>query len=216
MFKIISMSVLLLIFTACGKTETTVAYDNHTPAYNGPLSWNQSSFPIVIQVPSDLSLIYKDAIENATQRWNTALQFNAFSVVYDEIPNNQWSAQYQSLNDTIMGLYKMNSWNFGESANTLATTVTLSRSGRLNQADILFNFSGYKFSDVDKPDLSYGVDYVDYESVLTHELGHFLGLNHTSANEDSNSVMNPSLSKASKKRILSNGDINRIRTLYGL
>ena len=51
---------------------------------------------------------------------------------------------------------------------------------------------------------------------IAHELGHFLGLGHVSASEDAFSVMLEKISRGSSKRVLSQGDIDRIKLLYGL
>jgi hypothetical protein len=56
------------------------------------------------------------------------------------------------------------------------------------------------------------MDQIDLESVAVHEIGHLLGLAHSS---DSNAVMYPSIAAGTKKRNLAQDDIDGIHALYG-
>lgn len=200
------------ILMSCGKQ--TVQYDNS----NGSSSfvWNENQLPLTIHVPDELSSGYRTAIENAVNTWNNALHRQVFNMVYDGIPNTQFTAKYQSLDDSIMGLYKENNWiSDGNENVTLASTVYKARGSNFTQADVLFNFQHFNFYDYDdRKNSPYGTNYADLESVLTHELGHFLGLVHVSTNDDPDSVMNPSLSLNYKKRILSTKDLAKIQSMY--
>ncbi|KAJ6410489.1 hypothetical protein OIU84_007269 [Salix udensis] len=53
---------------------------------------------------------------------------------------------------------------------------------------------------------------VDLESVAVHEIGHLLGLGHSSVEE---SIMYPSISSGTKKVELASDDVEGIQTLYG-
>lgn len=53
---------------------------------------------------------------------------------------------------------------------------------------------------------------VDLESVVVHEIGHLLGLGHSSVEE---AIMFPSISSGTKKVVLSSDDIDGIQALYG-
>ncbi|KAJ6374575.1 hypothetical protein OIU78_030141 [Salix suchowensis] len=53
---------------------------------------------------------------------------------------------------------------------------------------------------------------VDLESVAVHEIGHLLGLGHSSVEE---SIMYPSISSRTKKVELASDDVEGIQTLYG-
>ncbi|KAF5177293.1 Metalloendoproteinase 4-mmp [Thalictrum thalictroides] len=56
------------------------------------------------------------------------------------------------------------------------------------------------------------MDAVDLESVMTHEIGHVLGLAHSSVQE---AVMYPSLSPRTKKVNLRLDDVKGVQALYG-
>ncbi|KAJ6975450.1 hypothetical protein NC653_031332 [Populus alba x Populus x berolinensis] len=56
------------------------------------------------------------------------------------------------------------------------------------------------------------MDQFDLESVAVHEIGHLLGLDHSS---DSNAVMYSGIPSGTKKRDLAQDDIDGIHALYG-
>ncbi|CAK9146269.1 unnamed protein product, partial [Ilex paraguariensis] len=57
-----------------------------------------------------------------------------------------------------------------------------------------------------------GTSAVDLESVAVHEIGHLLGLGHSSVEE---AIMYPTISSGSRKTELANDDIEGIQVLYG-
>lgn len=182
-------------------------------------AWEQNSLPLVIYVPIEMNS-YQQAIVNSEKTWNDAMGTQVFQFIFNDSSklNTQWSKQYDSLYDSYFGLFKILSpnWNYTEiNSGVLAFTGTLTTNGRIVHADVLFNFQNYSFGDAN--DGSYNAQFIiDFESVLTHELGHFLGLNHVTTTEDPNSVMLPKISRGAVKRQLSNGDIDRIRELYNI
>jgi len=56
------------------------------------------------------------------------------------------------------------------------------------------------------------MDQIDLESVAVHEIGHLLGLDHSS---DSNAVMYSKIPPGTVKRDLAQDDIDGIHALYG-
>ena len=203
--------LLPLIFIGCGENKQEFYYDYH-PSMEIERTWAPQSFPLVIKVPQELEP-YQLAIDRSAEVWNEALGQRAVVFIYDQTPNIQWQDPKESLFDDLFGLYKQLSWKFDDVGPTvLAYTGTLSLNGTIQKADLIFNFDNFIFADVEAPPAH--TNYVDFQSVLIHELGHFLGLSHVTLSEDSSSVMLPTLRKAEGRRLLSNGDLYRIRNLY--
>lgn len=98
-------------------------------------------------------------------------------------------------------------WSPTGAPNVLATTTTtyITASNTLIDADI-------QFWDNNAWSTSPTSGQYDIESVAVHELGHFLGLPHSSG---SNDVMQPSIGSGVQRRALSSGDISAIQGLYG-
>lgn len=208
-FSFISLSLFLL--SSCSDSREEFYYDHH-PSEEGNLTWSPASFPLLIHVPEEMEP-YEVAIEKAAHRWNEVLGQKAIVFVFDRTPNTQWSDPKESLSDGISGLYQQLIWDYESVGSTvLAYTGTLSLNGQIQRADLIFNFQSFNFADYDAPPPH--TNYIDFESVLVHELGHFLGLGHVTMSEDSQSVMLPSLRKAEERRILSPGDVFRLRNLY--
>lgn len=200
---------MLLLF-GCGQEYNKINYNDQNYTQR---AWDKTKFPILIHIPNDLTEYYTQ-FENASNRWNLALGFNAIEIVYYDINNKNPDNLYDSLMDNINGIYKVT--NFSkyptQSVYTLATTISMVKGPNIVEADILFNFGQYAFDDYDSHPFSN--NYLDFESVLTHELGHLLGLSHVEFEQDPFSIMNPTINKATKKRDLSFDDISKIQTLY--
>lgn len=210
----------LLFLVSCADGGHEIPYDNPAPNATGSSTqkkWKRSDFPLTVYIPTALN-DYRIAIENSQATYRQAFGFEVFNFIFDDPnkPNTQWAGTYDSLNDNYFGLFKMTSWSFNNSNiddSVLAFTGTLTQTGTILHADILFNFKTYAYGDVfTNPSTTI----VDYESVLSHELGHFLGLGHIETTEDPISIMNPTIRKGQAKRYLSPNDVERIRDLYNL
>jgi hypothetical protein len=78
-------------------------------------------------------------------------------------------------------------WYGSQGTIALTTTTYETRTGRIFDADVELNAAWFVFTTVDgppcvKPNYHQGCVATDVENTLTHELGHALGLDHTTAN----------------------------------
>lgn len=212
--------LLYFILAACSQNNE-VHYDPPAPTTAALKAWNPTTFPLTIYIPAELN-DFQPAILASQTTWNNAFKGQVFHFVFNDPSkvNTQWVKQYDSLYDSYFGLFKINApnWNYelgGNPSSVLAFTGTLTQNGLIIHADMLFNFQSYG-SDFGDANTLGGSNKIDFESVLTHEMGHFLGLNHITASEDAASVMLPSITRGTSKRNLSVGDIQRIKVLYNL
>lgn len=106
-------------------------------------------------------------------------------------------------------------------ASTIALTLTTydQKSGIIYDSDIQLNASGFVFTTADKPVCTAPPTaptnvcvYTDVQNTMTHELGHFVGLDHTNA---TGSVMNPRAPPGeTSKRTIDDGSRNFVCLAY--
>lgn len=163
-------------------------------------------------------------LRTAMASWEKAVGKTMF--VFEGVENRKGSdfaELYQPLNDNVNSHYFDFNWQkaTGKSTTVLATTIWENDprdQSSIVKADIRYNAEYYIFGDALK-DFSEGKrTIVDLESLALHEVGHLLGLTHVSEKDDRYSVMNPSLfiGEGMMTRRLSEGDIERVRSVYGV
>ncbi|MFW7377923.1 MAG: matrixin family metalloprotease [Oligoflexus sp.] len=129
---------------------------------------------------------------------------------------------YSSLNDDKTIIYYETDWlnTTGKPATTLATTVWENdrQSDQIVRGDVILNAEVYLFQDALQPaeDDSRKNQIVDGETVILHEFGHLLGLDHVMENEDEESIMHAKtfIGPYMHSRVLSDGDRLNIRSIY--
>ncbi|MBL8934628.1 MAG: matrixin family metalloprotease [Archangium sp.] len=95
-----------------------------------------------------------------------------------------------------------NFWRHG--SGTLGVTTTSFFPGEITDADMELNNNSTWANDGRQTA-------IDYESVVTHEAGHFVGMDHTNSG---NAVMNPSVGNGVVKRALLAPDVSDLCTMY--
>jgi hypothetical protein len=212
---------LLIALCACnksggGSSTTTSSASGETPYY-----WASFSSAKILEVSEDFTVQEIANIEDMAEAWNESVEgdkiFFDFGPEASEISN---SGEIDGLLDDTLGIYKTLNWPSSLPSSALAVTQifgvrkNVGKSGEfidIQHADILVNYDDYDFDTGDS-----GSNY-DLRTVLLHEMGHFLGLQHKSTNSNRNSsIMYPSISSSENKRAPLAVDIEDIRELYGL
>jgi Matrixin len=184
--------------------------------------WSKN-LPIRYKVSIDMSKLGALQLRKAMHSWELAVG----KVIFEDqgvenVRGSDFKELYEPLDDTQNGHYYDFNWSLatGKPASVLATTIWENDPrdpAKITKADIRYNAEYYIFGDALK-DFSEGKrTIVDMESLALHEVGHLLGLSHISEKTDRYSVMNPSLfiGEGMMTRRLSEGDIERIRSIYG-
>jgi ssRNA-specific RNase YbeY (16S rRNA maturation enzyme) len=187
-------------------------------------SWK--AFPIPLGLDSAFSRTDRQQIQRAIGSWNQALGFEAIAIEESLPCNDRFPDLYSRLDDQANCLSILRDWRkTKKSENVLGTTIWLSqKSGpgaETVTADIILNAEHYLFMDANDEDEIASADespleIVDLESLLLHEFGHFLGLNHQNPNQAGDSIMKPSVETGAhvSHRQLARGDVTEIQKLY--
>ena len=142
-------------------------------------AWRSSEFPLELAINPNSSgvdpTMTENAIRNGLAEWESSGAPIRFTESMDPIQraSSEWNDTGFSLvmfdpND-ISGLF-----GAGPTGVIAVTPILIAGNGRILDADIVYNARDFTFS----VDASPGT--MDIENIGTHELGHFLGLDHTS------------------------------------
>ena len=184
----------------------------------------KNKLPIKFYTAEDMPVELVEQVQNAMNTWEAAVGLDLFSYEgLDDVAADNMSELYNTLKDDKNGHYLDLQWvkNTEKSRLVLATTVwenSPEAPDSIAKADIRYNAESYKFGDSLEEASADRRIMVDMETLALHELGHLLGLTHVSVDDDPFSVMNPSLfiGEGLASRNLSTGDVERIRSIYGV
>lgn len=194
--------ILPIAFISCNSSQESeetnaVAFDS--------TRWIDSDLPVSLKIASDYaSGVELAAISSSAQEWSTAVENKLqFFKMGGSTPNKEY-ANLSDYNDNEMGVYKLNTWSPELPSTALAVTQLFGFQNEaggvvISHADILMNEETYTFSTDSDDSFNY-----DFETVMLHELGHFIGLSHSSFSETS--VMIPSISLTDSNRVSSSLD----------
>jgi hypothetical protein len=179
-------------------------------------------FPKTLRISNSFASDEVANIEDMALAWETSINNKEnlfeFGPMVNEITSG--SMNLQSLNDNVLGIYKSNPWPSSLPSSALAVTQiwgyvynkgTSDQFIQIKHADILVNFE-FHFRTGDD-----GIGY-DLQTVILHELGHFLGLAHSSVDSSQRdlTVMYPSIRSWDDKRVPQPMDVSALSGKYGI
>ncbi len=221
-----SLAALALLFTAtnasafCRSTTCTGNCKRNADLCKiegAPLYWSSLcvGFSLNIDASAHITFpVFKKVVEKSIAPWSLpTCPKGDGSIAFSELkPVACHKAEYNAngANDNVI-LFQDNRWTYQPGGdNTLAkTTVTYdTKTGEILDADIEINHAYNEITTTDDPKL---VKY-DLQSILTHEFGHFLGLDHT---KDSAATMNASYDPGTTDlRTLEDDDLGGVCAIY--
>ena len=182
--------------------------------------WKQ--LPIPYSFGEKLNKEQRTHLARAMHIWEVAVGKKLFAIkgVHTGVHGDKFEDLYSSLDDRVNGHYMDKDWaKTNKPDYVLATTIwhNASSPNEIAKADIRYNDAHYIIGDSLVQQSTEDKEVVDMQSLALHELGHLLGLAHVSEDVDPLSIMNPSLyiGEGLTSRVLSEGDVMRIQTIYG-
>jgi len=209
-----------MVFVSCVGTKVDESVTTGNINALAPYLWNDKSFPKSIRVSSSFDAAELANITDMSTAWQTTVNntpFFSYGARASEISNNV--NNMDAFYDNVMGVYKTTSWPDGLPTSALAVTQIFGRRYNtgsasefvnIEHADILVNYEIFNFDTA-----ASGSGY-DLRTVILHEMGHFLGLQHNTAVGRANSIMYPSISSTEAKRSPLTADINDLAGKYGI
>jgi hypothetical protein len=182
------------------------------PGISGPLYWNNpTNVGIVINSTGSDDITdgsHETAIRMAIQSWND-VSGTTPPLVENTDPVQQARTDYGNTNIHLVMFDENNTsgWFPSMSGTVAITPLWFFGSGRISDADILFNGRDFNFTTRAEPGA------FDVQDVAAHEIGHLLGFDHTGV---AGGTMYPYVDPSVREhRSLSRDEFGGMRNLYG-
>lgn len=163
------------------------------------VSW-KNQFPIKLYIADTVPTELRESVRIAASQWNYKLSKEAIVVLEsDNIPK-------AANKDGVNVIYWIPDWTDGKTTEQARTTIHW-KGDMISEADVLINAEDHTFS-------AFGAlepTKIDFTSLMVHELGHVLGLQHV---QESPSVMAPTLAQSTQRIIPTETDLNSLKCEY--
>ena len=227
----------LLIVSSCNSSpEVTSGLSTGTTSgqaidASAPYLWS-STFPRKVSLSSTFRTDEIADITTSSLAWDQSVSNLKNFFQYNSPVTSTYNV---TAPDSVMGIYKAFTWPKDIDSNALAITQIFGRRYnvgdvdeyvKIEHADILINYRDHSFYTIGDSNAG---DY-DLKTVVLHEMGHFLGLQHianywnrpdselvlSEKSYKASSVMYPSISGGEEKRIPQSKDVNELVDKYNI
>lgn len=209
--KIVVLLFFLVLFSSCGSDLKNLLSPEKVVIKEGVTGierWPTDSYPVKLVFPESARAQIEQTVIFVISDWNFASNLPLLTYEFKDYPVSLGSkndAYYDGENRVYF--QPGNQWSLiNDNSSALAITMYHTYGDIIKHGDIVFNMSNSFSYSQNTP-----IDKFDFYSVLTHEVGHFVGVPHTSGAE---SIMAPYLFNGQQNRVLTSYDLDQIRTRY--
>lgn len=203
-YALLGIAAGLLVMQACSREVPSEIACNFVQNQNVQrVSWEQN-LPVNLYYDNSVPVEYEAAMNAAIARWNAVGQQligKDFFRIRGGSPGSSTPVQ-----DGYSKIYVLNTWEANKTSEQARTTVYWTGT-RIYEADVRVNDKDFDYYMTDTPDYRR----VHLESLIVHELGHVLGLAHTSTAE---SVMQAHLANGTERDQPSSIDLSSLSCEY--
>lgn len=178
--------------------------------YGQRISWKTTT-PIQLYISADVPVALRPAIQRAAASWEQSLGRKVFDVIEEN--SSQPSAPGR---DKKNGIYFLSQWESDRKSEQGRTSVYWA-GDEIQEADIRINSADFVYYDQNPQQLvrvttsSKASAGYNFEALILHELGHFLGLKHR---ESDGTVMAKELAAYTDRIVLASTDVKSIQCEY--
>lgn len=216
---------LLISLVACNTKTTESVSSGGVVNPNAPHIWGNKTFPKTVYLSEDFTPAEVTNITDMSQAWADSLELplgflNIQSATVTDKSN--LVASSDDLRDSVFAIYRTTNWP-SDLPNALAVTQifgTRHNAGdsdeylSISHADILINYGSYHSFRTNDVLIA---NHYDLQTVVLHEMGHFIGLGHRGWPTDQDStVMYPTINTSKNKRDPKPIDIIDVADKYGI
>lgn len=163
------------------------------------VSW-KNNLPVRLYVSPQVPVELRESIRLAASQWNYKLNKDALLIYEaDNVPPT-------ASKDGVNGIYWVQDWTGPRTTEQGRTTIHWT-GDTLREADVLINARDHRFSGFGDSDPTK----IDFTSLMVHEFGHVLGLNHVDSEP---SVMATTLAYNTQRLVPTGVDVNSLNCEY--
>ena len=216
--RILSLILVAVSSVSCGsmsyeKKSAPISWHHITPEaaleyYGVGNKWPRGALPITIRASKEMKGLIRESLSNSCKKWNDAVGFTIVEYIFEDFDRGELPSG--DLYDERVRVYFTKDWDaVSTESYQVGLTFYSTRGTSVDEADIYFNLNSHFHFTGGITKIRYNE--IDFESVLTHEIGHALGIEHS---QDEKSMMYPSIPEGVIKRDLTKEDVDLIRVRY--
>jgi hypothetical protein len=194
------LAVLAILFGGHATPKAQDSCNFVTNSYHQRVSWS-ASVPVVMYLDASVPAAYTSAIQAAMDTWNAKLGRKVLVL-------GGWTKSDAPKKDGANVIYWLKNWEPERAGFEQARTTIYWANDVISEADVRINATGvFAYSTLQAPMMGQ----VDFQSLILHEFGHVLGLQHT---EQPESVMVKTLRSDDLRRTPSEFDLKSLHCEY--